>query len=417
MKPFSEMGDNELATALRSLRPEPSPAFAAELDQRVAAGFPRRPPRAARNPFVRFLAWLRGGSRWRLLIPAGGMAVVAIAVATVVVATQHRGFEPQDSLSLSDSARLGSEPGKAAQGQAAGPGRVEAGEPGHGAPTHHSNGGGNGDGSVLQYGVEIPESGAAAGEGREYAPSAGAANGSFQSSLPNPTPHRDVEQAADIVIGAKPGEVGEASSKVFEAVHAYDGIVLNSSTRDGSGAQAEASFELLIPSGKVGDAMAAFSRIGEVVSRHETTTDITAPTVGASERLQDSEARIDGLLAQLSEATIESEREVVEAELDAERRHAAHLKSSLSNLKRRADLSRVSVRIVSGRGALTPGGSGGDDSWGIGRALGDAGHLLSVAAGVTIVGLAVLAPLMLLAFLVWLAGRAWTRRARERALT
>jgi hypothetical protein len=29
----------------------------------------------------------------------------------------------------------------------------------------------------------------------------------------------------------------------------------------------------------------------------------------------------------------------------------------------------------------------------------------------------VLAPLMLLAFLVWMAGRAWTRRARKRALT
>jgi hypothetical protein len=36
---------------------------------------------------------------------------------------------------------------------------------------------------------------------------------------------------------------------------------------------------------------------------------------------------------------------------------------------------------------------------------------------VTIVALAVLAPLLLLLVLAWLAGRAWTRRARERALT
>ena len=163
--------------------------------------------------------------------------------------------------------------------------------------------------------------------------------------------------------------------------------------------------------------MAAFSRIGEVVNRHETTTDITAPTVGTNERLQDSQARIEGLLAQLSEATTESEREVVEAELASERRHAANLKSKLSNLHRRANLSHVSVRIVSGKGALTPGGSDEDGSWGIGAALDDAGHLLSVAAGVTIVGFAVLAPLLLLLVLAWLAGRAWTRRARERALT
>jgi hypothetical protein len=282
----------------------------------------------------------------------------------------------------------------------------------HPTPTDHSS---NGGGGVIQYEAEIPTAGAAADEGGEYSASSGAAGAVEGGSAANAA-HRDVERAAEIVIGTKPGEVGEASSKVFEAVHAYNGIVLNSSTQNGSGAQAEARFELLIPSGKVGDAMAAFSRIGEVVNRHEATTDITAPTVGTSERLQDSEARIEGLLAQLGEATTESEREAVEAELDSERRQAAHLKSKLSNLKRRASLSQVSVRIVSGKGALTPGGSG-NDSWGIGKAVGEAGHLLSVAAGVTIIGLAVLAPLMLLAFLVWLAGRAWTRRARERALT
>jgi hypothetical protein len=378
MKPFSDMRDDELAAALRSLRPEPSPAFAAELDQRLAAGFPRRSPQAARNPFARFLAWLRSGSHWRLLIPAGGIAVAAIAVATVVLAGSRSQLHVDTGTSgVSGPSSEAPTAGSAAQ---AAPSKQHAATKA-GIPTVGEN----------------------------------SLNGTFESSAAG-TAHRDVERAADIVIGTKPGEVGEASSKVFEAVHAYHGIVLNSSTQNGSGAHAEASFELLIPSGKVGDAMAAFSRIGEVVNRHEATTDITAPTVGASERLQDSEARIEGLLAQLSEATTESEREVVEAEIDSERQHAARLKSHLSDLKRRANLSRVSVRLVSGKGALTPGVLG-NDSWGIGKALGDAGHLLSVAAGVTIVALAVLAPLMLLAFLVWLAGRAWTRRARERALT
>ena len=46
----------------------------------------------------------------------------------------------------------------------------------------------------------------------------------------------------------------------------------------------------------------------------------------------------------------------------------------------------------------------------------DAGHILSVAAGVVIVALAVLAPLALLALLAWLAHRAWLRGRRERAL-
>lgn len=400
MRPFSEMGDDELGTALRAIRPEPSPSFAAELDQRAAAGFPRRSPRRPRNPLARVLAWLRGGSAIRWLVPVGSVALVAIVVATVVIA----GSSPvirDEAATNGDGGPLGEVvPMESAQGQAVGggPEATESAEAAGGAEESAAAESGESAGAISE--TEVPAVGANAG-------TKGAAGGTAQ---------RNVERGAQITIGTKPGQVGEASAEVFETVHAYDGIVLNSSTQNGSGTQAEANFELLIPSGKVDDAMAAFSRIGEVVNRHETTNDITAPTVGASERLQDSEARIEGLLAQLSKATEESEREVVEEELDSERRYAAHLKSHLSDLKRRANLSRVSVRIVSGKGALSPGGTGGGD-WSVGDAVHDAGHLLAVAAGVAIVALAVLAPLALVLFLVWLAGRAWTRRGRERALT
>jgi len=397
MKPFSEMRDEELAAALRSPRPEPSPAFAAELDQRAAAGFPRRSPQGARNPFARFLAWLRNGSMMRLLIPAGGVAVAAIAVATVMVAGSNSGSADSEVATSAESVEMSGSESTAVGGSAdLAPLTKQA------APEAAAGAEAEAEEAIESSSIQVEPHGFK-----------GAGNGGAAVTAP----HRDVERASQITIGTKPGEVGEASSEVFETVHRYDGIVLNSSTQNGSGTKAEANFELLIPSGKVGDAMAAFSRNGEVVNRHETTTDITAPTVGAGERLQDSQARIEGLLAQLSEATSDTEREVVEAELAAERRHAANLKAKLSNLHRRANLSHVSVRIVSGKGALSPGGSDKDESWGIGSALDDAGHLLSVAAGVTIVALAVLAPLLLLLVLAWLAGRAWTRRARERALT
>lgn len=371
MKPFSEMGDAELAAALRSLRPEPSPAFAAELDQRAAAGFPRRSPQAARNPLARFFAWLRSGTRLRFLIPAGGVAVAAIAVATVMVVGSSTGgsssSNPGEALGFLNGATL-----------------VEP-----------ESTGGTPDSAPLDKAAAAP-------------PSASAAAG---------TAHRSIERTSQIVIGTEPDEVGDAASKVFEAIHTYDGIVLDSATQSGTGTEPEASFELLIPSGRLDDAMAAFSRVGEVVDRRETTGDITAPTINTSERLQDSRARIESLLGQLSEATTDAERESVEAELGAERRHAANLRTELSDLHRRANLARVSVRIVSGEGAVSRGDSDEDESWGLGTALDDAGHLLSVAAGVTIVALAVLAPLLLLLVLAWLAGRAWTRRARERALT
>jgi hypothetical protein len=408
MKPFSEMSNEELGDALRAIRPQPSPAFTAELDQRAAAGFPRRSSARSQGALARALAWLRDGSLWRLAIPAGGLAVAAIVVATVVISGQS-------TVSRDEAVTSGAISGR---------GSAAAGGAGAAAPLEKSAKSVEAEATEESAGAEVEGSkSAGAGAGAESAegvfetdvPAVGGANAGEKGAAAGTT-RRDVERAAQITIGTKPGEVGEAASEVFETVHAYDGIVLNSATQNGSRAEAEATFELLIPSGKVDDAMAAFSRIGEVVSRHETTNDITAPTVGAAERLQDSEARIEGLLAQLAGATEEAEREVVEEELDSERRHAAHLKAHLSDLKRRANLSRVSLRIVSGKGALSPGGSGGGD-WGVGDALHQAGHLLTVAAGVAIIAFAVLAPLALILFLLWLAGRGWTRRARERALT
>src|SRR5689334_19287926 len=78
--------DDQLAAELRALRPTPRPEFAAELDERAAAGFPRR----SRLPRPSF-----GGLRLppvrRMLIPAGGLAVLAIAVITAVTVSNEGG--------------------------------------------------------------------------------------------------------------------------------------------------------------------------------------------------------------------------------------------------------------------------------------------------------------------------------------
>jgi type II secretory pathway component PulM len=75
--------DDTLFADLRALRPTPRPEFAAELDHRAAAGFPRRQaPSATAMPFA-LLA-----ERWRALSPRRRlMPVLAVALATLVVAT------------------------------------------------------------------------------------------------------------------------------------------------------------------------------------------------------------------------------------------------------------------------------------------------------------------------------------------
>jgi Domain of unknown function (DUF4349) len=391
--------EDDLAAALRALRPDPRPEFAAELDARAALGFPRRAasntPDAARiGPRARLLASLsrlREAPPRRRLAAAGAAGLVAIVAATAVIAGTGGGAGE------SGSTTIGPVPGG---GEAGGAGLEPKPAPESAA---ESASGASAGGSSSAAGVEMaPATTHAAPYDRTRAAGPYASHRS----------RRDVERSASIVLGADPSEVRADSAKVFEAVHATNGIVLRSSIRDGSAGEAGASFDLLIPAARLSDALAAFSAIDEVRSRHESTADITAPTIGAGERLRDSRARIESLLTELAAADTAAERSAVEAELRAERRRAAVLRSRLAGLRRRANLSRVSLRIETGR----PAAGGGTGGWGIGDGLASAGRVLAIAAGVAIVGLALLAPLAVLALLAWLAHRAWLRRARGRAL-
>lgn len=364
MEPIS---DQELRDALTALRPEPRPEFAADLDARAAAGFPRRSRLRALSSV---LDWLRSLKPRQVLLPAGGTALAAIIAVAVVTGTQ--GTDSETRLS-----RVSDESSTNPLG-------------------------------FLSMGGEAAES-----ESAGAAEGVSGTNQHFDGSGPYVrASKRAIERSSQITLGTEPENVGRASSEVFDVVHDYRGVVLRSQTSDGSAAHAEAEFELLIPSGKLGAAMAGFSQIAEVRSRQEATTDITAPTVSAAAHLEDSRARIDSLLGQLADAESEGEREAVERELRQERNQAAALQASLDRLERRASLSRVSLRIVGGEGVSTDEGG----AWGIGDALDDAGQVLGVAVAVALLALAVLAPLALIALLIWLGRRTYLRRARQTAL-
>lgn len=395
--------DLDLAAELRALRPAPRPEFAAELDRRAEAGFPRREGGSA-SLFERAVARLRATPPRRLLVPAGAFVVTAIVIATAIVATSDSGTNPPLSFRTKTPDRVVS-PVKPA---GAGTGTERQSKHANGAVDTE-------DSSGLQFSEVAPTvrnqsrlSKSATTEAEPMPSSVGGA-GPFASHAR----HRDIERSAQIVLGADPADVRGDAAKVFDAVHAADGIVLRSSIRDGAAGEAGARFDLLIPSGKVGDTLAAFSAIDEVRSRHESTQDITAPTIGVGERLQDSQAEIEGLLSQLATTTSDAERAAVEAELRAERARAAALRSRLSDLSRRATLSRVSLRIETGESS---GGGSTSGSWGMSDGLHDAGRILAIAAGITVVGLAVAAPLALIFFLAWLVHRTWVRTRRERAL-
>lgn len=391
--------DDQLTADLRALRPTPRPEFTAELDERAAAGFPRRSrlPRLSFGP-------LRAFPPRRLLLAGGAAAVFVILAAATLIAANQGGSEPQSNLALLEPKREPAAPSPDAPDKAAAgvdrPPQEESAGPQYESdiPTvasEASSGSSSAGGSV--YGTAAPEA-----EPLEVERASGKAQ------------RRAVERSAEIVLAAEPGDVGEDSSEVFEVVHAHDGIVMSSSTREGKPGRAGARFELLLPSANLGDSLAALSAIDEVRSRHEATTDITAPTVDTAELLRDSNARIDSLLSQLEGAETEGEREAVEAELRQERRHRARLRASLQHLEHRASFSRVLLLIETGA-AEEPSSGGG--TWGVDDALGDAGQILAVAAAVAVVGLAILGPIVLVALLAWLTHRAWVRRERRRVLS
>lgn len=377
---------HDLAAALAELRPAPEARFTVDLDRRVATGFPGRSRFGAR-PLGVLGNRLRDMAPRRLLFAGSGAVLAAVVVATVIVAGS-------DSGQPAGSERPASEQGSGLLDELRGV----------------SGSGTSQAGTASSASAGTAEAEAAHGIGSEPQ----SANANLQPFSRRvhphllPSSHRDIERSAEIGLLADPSDVTSDSAKVFSAVHDVHGIVLHSTTT--AGKHAGADFDLLIPSARLGDALAAFSAIDEVRTRHEATTDITAPTVTTEEELRDSQARVDSLLAQLSSAEVESEREAIEAELQAERRHAAQLRAQLANLHRHTSFSRVSVRIESGASE----GSGG--TWGLDDAFHDAGHLLGIAAGVTLIGLAVLAPIALLFLLAWLARRAWVHSRRRQAL-
>jgi hypothetical protein len=374
--------DAELIATLGQLRPAPEPGFCADLDSRAAAGFPRR---GEASRLTRLRERLRATPPRRRLLPAGGVAVAAIVVATAVIATGGDNGAVKPTRAVDDAPERESNLlGKLNEFDTPAPQASDS------APA---------EGSV-QFEEALPE---------ESAGSAAPRPGPYAANAT----HREVERSASIVLGTDTHGLRDASAGVFEAVHAADGIVLHSSVVDGRAGQDRASFELLIPSRKLSDTLAAISSVAEVRSRREGSDDITAPTVGAREHLADANAKVEGLLGQVAAAETAAQREAAEVELRASRREAAAIRGRLKGLERRASLSHVDVRIETG--GEDSGSSGG--AWGFFDGVDGAGRLLAIAAGVVVIAGAALLPFALIALLAWALHAAWLRRARRRALS
>jgi hypothetical protein len=355
--PDADPGLEALVRDVRAEAPEMAPAFRAELDERVRAGFPR----------ARRFAWRP--SRM-LLVPAlGAAATLLIAVVVIGLAGGGRGAGGGAGNSASSSAGTvsGAAPSSGSAG-AAPPVTRESVTPQKSAP------------------VPPPLTGGASG--------------------------RQVERAAQLTLTAAPADVQDVADGVIRTAAALDGYVETSQISSGDQGGG-ASLRLRIPSARLDEAIARLSELAHVGSLTRASTDITAPVASVTARLGDARAERTALLRALGKATTAGEIASLRERLRLNRSQIAALEGELAGLRRRANMATVDV-TVQGTGPKAGGGTGG--AWTPKDALHDALRVLEVAAGVILVAGAALVPLALLAALGALAARGRRRRRRDAAL-
>jgi hypothetical protein len=379
----------ELARALTEERPDTDPVFAADLDHKVAEGFPR-PGRLAELQKT-----LTAVPPRRILARAGAAATVLVVVG-VTISQSGEIWDGGDG----PSARSAPD-----QPLVVSPDQPQAAEdPGLGAPElRDTRALDSGDRRVTRAEFLSTD---------RYAQN-------FQASADGVRlSQRKVARRVDLALSTSPERFRTAADGVLDVVRDHRGYVLRSNVSGGDpdaprSRLGHAGFTLRIPARELSAALGDLSDLGHVVSRTDGRVDITSRFVSAQKRIADFEETRQRLLRELAEAVTITEQESLRRRLEIVEAQLRAAEEDLAAAQQRVQLVPVSVTIDADR-ALADGDDAG--AWGLGDAVDDAGKVLSVTAGVLLISVAVLGPLAILAALIWLATRGLARLRRERAL-
>ena len=404
--PAGMEGLEALVSDLREERAEPEPRFEAELDAWAAAGFPRGERPGARaagggsgdKPGGFFKRFGPNGPRGWSPIAATAATLVVIGVSLVQIGDFGGGDADQPTVATQADD---------AGGSAAAPSAQETAE----------DTAGDLEGALEEA---IPDEGGSTDE-QSFERDARAVRSFGASALSNDQNRpgisrgrdkRQVERDAELTLAAPADEVPDVTSQVIDVVESANGIVLNSRVT-GTDEAARASLELKVPVSALDDTLAELSDLADVKSRSEEAVDITTEFVSAKDRLVGLRAERDSLAARIRAATTDAEVDALQAQLAAINRQIVDAQNELAEVSNRAQLADVSV-VITSDGAQA--GDDEDEGWSFGDALGDAGRVLEVGAGVALISAAVLLPLAIIGAIAYITVAAMNRRARERAL-
>jgi hypothetical protein len=244
----------------------------------------------------------------------------------------------------------------------------------------------------------------------------GAAAGSFGAIVPTPPGNgRKLTQAAQLQLSSSGNKIDTVSQELFNVVGLYHGIVKTSQIT-AAGQNGYAYFELSIPSSNLQQALSALSTLhyAHVVSRTDATQDVNGQYNGLVRKLGDDRALRTSLLKQLANATTQTQIISLQAQIKDAEAAITRDEAALAVLNHQINYSAVEVQINAAPIVpLTP-AHGSSHGFTLGTAWHDAIHVLTVAAGVSLIALAILIPLGLVAALIaWIAY--WVRRRRREA--
>jgi hypothetical protein len=236
------------------------------------------------------------------------------------------------------------------------------------------------------------------------------------TALRPPSAGRQVVQGGQLSLSTGPRLVDQVAQEVFDVVGQEHGYVNSSTVTASGGPGGYGQFQLSIPSSALSQTMALLSSLphARVVSRTDTTQDVTGSYQADQRRLADARTLRASLLKQLAGATTPGQIDSITARIhDAESAITAG-EATLRSLQHQISYSQVTVALNAGA-SVAP-ASRGSGQFTLGQAAHVAGRVLTVAAGVVLIGLAALVPVGLLAGLAWWAGIRVRRRRRLQAL-
>lgn len=226
---------------------------------------------------------------------------------------------------------------------------------------------------------------------------------------------RAVKASASLTLTTTPDRVQGLTNRSITIVDQLGGYVQSSEIDEPSPRRAVANLSLRIPSADLDTGLARLSKLANVQARTQQTEDLTDRRETLEAAVRDARADREGLRARLEQATTDRERSRLRALLDRSTRRVTQRTREVNELGRDVSYATVDLEI---RGTRSAGGAATapNDRWTPGDALGDAVRVLEVIAGVALIALAIILPIVAIGVLAWIAGRILTRRRRERAL-